>query len=108
LVAVFDRQCEEFGITPLGELTFWSDIWSMAIPLLALAIRPGASIFRCSRLIIVQRVIGVTALVYKLAHIAIHFALRLWDFSVIGNEMTTSVSLLAPTVSTIQCSDTIQ
>jgi methionine sulfoxide reductase heme-binding subunit len=91
----------EFGITPLGELTFWSGIWSMAILLLALAITPGATILRWSRLIIVRRMIGVTALVYTLAHIVIYFALRLWDFRVIGNEMATSVSLLAATVSTI-------
>jgi methionine sulfoxide reductase heme-binding subunit len=90
-----------FGITPLGELTFWSGIWSMAILLLALAITPSATIFRWRRLIIVRRMIGVTALVYTLAHIVIYFALRLWDFTVIGNEMATSVSLLAATVSTI-------
>ena len=91
----------EFGITPFGELTFWSGIWSMAILLLALAITPGVTIFRWSRLIIVRRMIGVTALVYTLAHIVIYFALRLWDFSVIGKEMATSVSLLVATVSTI-------
>src|SRR5262245_48209000 len=84
-----------FGITPLGELTFWSGIWSIAVLLLALAITPAATIFRWSRLIIVRRMIGVTALIYTLAHIIIYFALRLWDFAVIGNEMATSVSLLA-------------
>ena len=91
----------EFGLTPLGELTFWSGIWSMAILLLALAITPAATIFRWSRLIIVRRMIGVTALVYTMAHIVIYFALRFWDFKIIANEMATSVSLLAATASTI-------
>jgi sulfoxide reductase heme-binding subunit YedZ len=45
--------------------------------------------------------IGVTALVYTLAHIVVYFALRFWDFTVIANEMATSVSLLAATASTI-------
>ncbi|HJU10388.1 MAG TPA: ferric reductase-like transmembrane domain-containing protein [Candidatus Binataceae bacterium] len=90
-----------FGITPIGELTFWSGIWSMAILLLALAITPAFAIFRWSRVIIVRRMIGVTALAYTLAHIGIYFALRLWDFRVIGNEMATSISLIAATVSTI-------
>jgi methionine sulfoxide reductase heme-binding subunit len=98
---MYSTAAGEFGITLPGELTFWSGIWSMATLLLALAVTPGASIFRCSRLIIVRRMIGVTALVYTLAHIVIYFALRLWDFSVIGNEMAASVSLLAATVSTI-------
>ena len=90
-----------FGITPLGELTFWSGIWSMGILLLALSITPAASIFRRNRLIIVRRMIGVTALIYTLAHIVIYFALRFWNFTVIANEMVTSVSLLAATVSTV-------
>ena len=90
-----------FGITPLGELTFWSGIWSMGILLLALAVTPIATIFRWTRLIIVRRMIGVTALIYTLAHIIIYFGLRLWDFAVIAREIATSVSLLAATVSTI-------
>ena len=90
-----------FGLTPIGELTFWSGVWAIAILLLALAVTPGAKIFRWGRLIIVRRMIGVTALLYTLAHILIYFALRLWDFGVIGREMATSVSLIAATVSTI-------
>ncbi len=90
-----------FGITPLGELTFWSGIWSIAFLLLALAITPVATILRSGRLIIVRRMIGVTALIYTTAHIIIYFALRLWNFSLIGREIATSISLLAATVSTI-------
>jgi len=91
----------EYGPAPIGELTFWSGVWSMAILLLTLAITPGVTTFRWSRLIIVRRMIGVAALIYTLAHIVIYFALRFWDFSVIGYEMATSVSLIAATVSTI-------
>ena len=91
----------EFGITPLGELTFWSGIWSMAILPLALTVTPLATIFRWPRLLVVRRMIGVTALIYTGAHIIIYFALRFWNFTVIGNEIATSVSLLAATVSTL-------
>jgi sulfoxide reductase heme-binding subunit YedZ len=98
---LYSTAAGEFGPTPLGELTFWSGIWSMAILLLALAITPAATILRWSRLIAVRRMIGVTALVYTLAHIVVYFALRFWDFTVIANEMATSVSLLAATASTI-------
>ena len=91
----------EFGITPLGELTFWSGVWSMAILPLALTVTPLATIFRWPRLLVVRRMIGVTALIYTGAHIIIYFALRFWNFTVIGNEIATSVSLLAATVSTL-------
>ena len=66
----------EFGPVPLGGLTYWSGVWATALLLLALAITPALTIFRWSRLIIVRRMIGVTALVYTIAHIIIYFALR--------------------------------
>ena len=98
---LYSTAAGDFGITPLGELTFWSGIWSIALLLLALAVTPIMTIFRLSRLIGVRRMIGVTALIYTLAHIVIYFALRLWNFTVIGREMATSVSLLAALASTI-------
>jgi hypothetical protein len=45
--------------------------------------------------------IGVTALVYTIAHIIIYFALRLWNFSFIANEMMTRLTLIVATLSTI-------
>jgi hypothetical protein len=87
---LYSTAAGELGIRPLGELLFLSGIWSMAILLLTLAITPGATMFRWSRLIIVRRMIGVTALVNTLAHMVIYFALRFWDFTVIGNEIATS------------------
>ena len=83
----------EFGPVPLGGLTYWSGLWATALLLLALAITPAVTILRFGRLMIVRRMIGVTALV-TLAHLIIYFALRLWDFSRIGREMVTRPSLI--------------
>jgi sulfoxide reductase heme-binding subunit YedZ len=91
----------EFGPIPRGPMTYWSGVWATAILLLALAITPTLTIFRLRQLIIVRRMIGVTALVYTIAHIIIYFALRLWDFAFIANEMVTRLSLIVATVSTI-------
>src|SRR6266850_1071498 len=91
----------EFGPVPLGGMTYWSGLWATAILLLALAITPALTIFRWSRLIIVRRMIGVTALAYTIAHIIIYFALRFWNFGFIVNEMVTRLSLIVATVSTI-------
>src|SRR6266850_2330249 len=97
----YQRATGEFGPVPLGGMTYWSGVWATAILLLALAITPAVTIFRWGQLIIVRRMIGVTALAYTIAHIFIYFALRLWNFASIANEMVTRLSLIVATVSTI-------
>jgi len=92
---------KQFGPVPLGGMTYWSGVLATAILLLALAITPALTIFRWSRLIVVRRMIGVTALAYTIAHILIYFALRFWNFASIANEMVTRISLIVATVSTI-------
>ncbi len=92
---------EQFGPVPLGGMTYWSGVWATAILLLALAITPAVTIFRWRRLIIVRRMVGVTALAYTIAHIIIYFALRFWDFASIAHEMATRFTLMVATVSTI-------
>jgi len=56
---------------------------------------------RWRRLILVRRMVGVAALAYTIAHLFIYFALRLWNFSFIANEMATRLSLIVATASTI-------
>jgi sulfoxide reductase heme-binding subunit YedZ len=93
----------EFGFYPLslGGLVYWSGVWSTAILLLAMAVTPAITILRWPALIDVRRMIGVTALVYTIAHLFIYFALRLWNFAFIMNEMATRPTLIAATLSTI-------
>jgi sulfoxide reductase heme-binding subunit YedZ len=90
-----------FGRIPLAGMTYWSGVWATAFLLLALAVTPAATIFRRNQLIAVRRMIGVTGLVYTIAHLFIYFALRFWDFSVIGTEMATRISLIVATASTV-------
>jgi methionine sulfoxide reductase heme-binding subunit len=98
---VYQFEAGEFGTVPLGGLTYWSGVWATAILLLALAVTPAMTIFRWRQLILVRRMIGVTALVYTMAHIVIYFALRFWNFGAIAREMTTRLSLILATVSTL-------
>jgi sulfoxide reductase heme-binding subunit YedZ len=91
----------EFGPIPRGPMTYWSGVWATAILLLALAMTPASTIFRWHQLIIVRRMIGVTALVHTIAHIIIYFTLRLWDFAFIAKEMVTRLTLIVATVSTM-------
>src|SRR4029077_12626821 len=60
----------------LPALTYWSGVWATVILLMALAVTPAATILRWPALIDVRRMIGVTALVYTLAHVVIYFAFR--------------------------------
>jgi sulfoxide reductase heme-binding subunit YedZ len=91
----------DFGPVPLGGLTYWSGLWATALLLLALAITPALTILRWRHLLVVRRMIGVTALAYTVAHIIIYFALRRWNFGAIANEMVTRFSLIVATISTV-------
>ena len=82
-------------------MTYWSGLWATALLLLALAITPASTIFGWRQLIIVRRMIGVTALAYTFAHIVIYFALRFWNFASIAHEMATRFSLILATLATI-------
>lgn len=98
---VHDVATGEFGPVPLGGMTYWSGLWATAILVLALAVTPAATMFRWRRVIIVRRIIGVTALIYTIAHLFIYFALRFWNFASIASEMVTRLSLIVATVSTL-------
>jgi methionine sulfoxide reductase heme-binding subunit len=82
-------------------LTYWSGVWATVVLLMALAVTPAATIFRWPALVDVRRIIGVTALVYTIAHVVIYFALRRWDFVNIATDMTTRLTLVVATLSTI-------
>jgi methionine sulfoxide reductase heme-binding subunit len=91
------------GTWPLAlpALTYWSGVWATVVLLMALAVTPAATIFRWPALIDVRRMIGVSALVYTIAHVVIYFAFRRWDFSSIADDMITRLTLIVATLSTI-------
>ena len=94
-------ETHQFGPFPRAGMTYWSGVWATAILLFALAVTPAMAIFRWRQLMIVRRMIGVTALVYTIGHIIIYFALRMWDFGIIANEMVTRLTLIIATISTL-------
>ena len=98
---VYQVGTEQFGPVPLGGMTYWSGLWATALLMLALAITPVLTLSRWGRLIIVRRMIGVTALAYAIAHIIIYFALRFWNFASIAHEMATRLSLILAILATM-------
>jgi sulfoxide reductase heme-binding subunit YedZ len=91
----------DYGVTPLAGLTYWSGVWATVVLLMALAVTPAATIFRWPGVVDVRRMIGVTALVYTIAHMVIYFAFRRLDVAVIANDMLTRLTLVVATLSTI-------
>jgi methionine sulfoxide reductase heme-binding subunit len=85
----------------LPALTYWSGVWATVVLLMALAVTPAATIFRWPILVDVRRMIGVTALVYTIAHVVIYFAFRRWDFGNIATDVITRLTLIVATLSTI-------
>jgi methionine sulfoxide reductase heme-binding subunit len=98
---VYQVGTEQFGPVPLGGMTYWSGLWATALLMLALAMTPVLTLSRWGGLIIVRRMIGVTALAYTIAHIIIYFALRLWNFASIAHEMATRLSLILAALATM-------
>jgi sulfoxide reductase heme-binding subunit YedZ len=98
---IYQVATEQFGPVPLGGMTYWSGLFATGLLMLALAITPVATIFGWAQLIIIRRMIGVTALAYTIAHLLIYFALRFWNFDAIAHEMLTRVSLILATIAAI-------
>ena len=98
---VYQVEAQQFGPVPLGGMTYWSGLWATLLLLVALAITPMMTILHWGRLILVRRMIGVTALAYAIAHIIIYFALRFWNFASIAHEMMTRVSLILAIIATV-------
>jgi sulfoxide reductase heme-binding subunit YedZ len=96
----YEVEAGHFGRLALGGMTYWSGLWATVLLMLALAITPLAALLRWSQLIVVRRMIGVSAALYAVAHVLIYFALRLWDFAVIFEEVISRLSLLVACVAT--------
>lgn len=97
---IYEVITEQFGPVPLGGMTYWSGLLALALLMLALAITPAAKICGWGRLIIIRRMIGVTALSYAIAHVIIYFALRFWNFPSIAHEVATRISLVLAVIAT--------
>ena len=93
----------DFGMFAMsfGNAVYWSGVWATVILIAALGVTPMLMIFRWRALIDVRRMIGVTALVYTIAHVIIYFALRQWNWTFILHETATRLSLIVATLSTI-------
>ena len=88
-----------FGPLPLVGLVYWSGVWATALLLLTLAVTPLGRLLDWRRLVVVRRILGVSALFYTLAHVAVWGALYRWDGLAMLGELTRP-SLVVASVAT--------
>ena len=74
LVNAFWWWAGELGGRPLTELIHATGLWSVRFMLIALAITPFARMFDWSRLLLVRRMVGLTALAYAVLHLTLYIA----------------------------------
>jgi sulfoxide reductase heme-binding subunit YedZ len=61
----------QLGALPVNAALHLSGIWTVRFVLLALAVTPARAVFDRSRVVLVRRMLGVTAMVYALGHFSL-------------------------------------
>jgi sulfoxide reductase heme-binding subunit YedZ len=61
----------QLGARPVNAALHLSGIWTVRFVLLALAVTPARAVFDRSRVVLVRRMLGVTAMVYALGHFSL-------------------------------------
>jgi sulfoxide reductase heme-binding subunit YedZ len=77
----------ELGGRPLTEMIHATGLWSVRFMLIALAITPFARMFDWSRLLLVRRMVGLTAMAYAILHLVLYFADQKFKLLFVASEI---------------------
>ncbi len=75
------------GSKPLTEAIHQSGDWAVRFLLMSLAITPLRSVAHWPKLILVRRMLGLTALFYTLLHVTLYTALEAFDLGKVASEI---------------------
>ena len=78
---------ESFGARPITEAIHQTGLWSIRFLMLSLLVTPLRAIFNWHRLVLVRRQLGVTSLLYALAHLVLYC----WDEKWVGTTIATEI-----------------
>jgi methionine sulfoxide reductase heme-binding subunit len=81
------------GARPVNELIHESGLWALRLLFLSLAITPLRQVLRSSRLILLRRMIGVSAFLYAASHLVAYAADKMFDLTVVGSEIVMRIYL---------------
>ena len=62
----------DLGARPVNAAIHLTGLWAIRFVLLSLAVTPARMVFNSPRLLLVRRILGVTAMVYALAHLGLY------------------------------------
>jgi sulfoxide reductase heme-binding subunit YedZ len=77
----------ELGGRPVTEVIHGSGDWAIRFLLISLAITPAARVLSWPRLLLVRRMVGLTALAYALAHLLLYVVNEKWRLGVVASEI---------------------
>ena len=60
------------GVRPVHSAILWIGLWTIRFVMIALAITPAAAVLEWPRLLLVRRMVGVTACAYALTHLSLY------------------------------------
>lgn len=72
---------------PVYEAQLWIGLWTVRFIVIALAITPAAAVLDWPRILLVRRMVGVTAAVYGCSHITLYAATQNLDLIKVGSEI---------------------
>jgi methionine sulfoxide reductase heme-binding subunit len=75
------------GARPVTEVIHGSGDWAIRFVLIALAITPAARVLNWPRLLLVRRIVGLTALAYALAHLSLYVVDQNWRLAFVASEI---------------------
>jgi methionine sulfoxide reductase heme-binding subunit len=81
------------GPRPLNEAIHQFGLWTIRLIFLALAVTPLRHILQWSRVLVVRRMIGVTAFAYAVAHLGLYAADEAFDLAKVATEIALRIYL---------------
>lgn len=86
-------QAGTLGARPLNAAIHEIGLWGIRILFLSLAITPWRQVWQAPRLMLVRRMIGVTAFAYIIVHLVLYAADQAWNIGKVASEIVLRIYL---------------
>lgn len=89
LYVAFALATDRLGARPLTEATHQTGLWAIRFLMISLLASPARAIFNWQRLVSIRRQLGLTALFYTVAHVALYSWDQKWKMPTVAVELLT-------------------
>ncbi|MBS0559769.1 MAG: sulfoxide reductase heme-binding subunit YedZ [Proteobacteria bacterium] len=94
LVTVWWATQGQLGGRPVMEAIHQTGLWAVRFLLIALAVSPARAVFDAARVILLRRMLGLTALAYALAHFGLYILYQHGNLATVASEIALRFYLL--------------